>query len=328
MRQRSFRIATLAALLASGAPLRAQDFADPEGGGAIFLLLPAGGRAAALGQAAVADGGSSEAAFWNPAGLARLPRSEFAIHHASTFASNNTAVAGYITAKRLGVLGATAYLVDLGDQELVTGGGVIEGRLSLKNIELLASYATRLAGSLAFGLNYKLIQFRQDCSGNCTGAFRSIVGTTHAVDVGLQYAFGSNDDLRLGLAVQHAGFKLQIQNKDQADPLPTRVQLGAVYRIELPRPPDVEEGLDARFLVDLQDEWGQYDDPDLRVGVELGYGDIVRARAGYAFLHSEMRGPSIGVGLRFGRIAVDFARIFFDSSNFDEPVHISLRASL
>lgn len=328
MRQPTSRTGILALLLAVGSPLSAQDVAELEAGGAPFLLFPVGGRAAALGQAAVADGGSSESAFWNPAGLARLRRGEFAVHHANTFVSNNTALAGYVSAPRLGVLGASAYLVDLGDQDVVSEAGAVEGQLSLKNIELLASYATRLAGDLTFGLNYKLIQFRQDCSGNCTGAFRTLVGTTHAVDVGLQYAFGANDNPRVGLAVQHAGFKLQIENRDQADPLPTRVQLGAVYRVELPRPTGEEEGLDARFLLDVRDAWGRYDNPDVRLGLELGYSDIVHLRTGYAFLHSETRGPSIGVGLRLGRVTIDFARIFFVSSNFDEPVHISLRTSL
>src|SRR5207248_8930547 len=46
----------------------AQQPAESDAGGAVFLLVPVGARAAALGQAAVADGGSSESAFWNPAG--------------------------------------------------------------------------------------------------------------------------------------------------------------------------------------------------------------------------------------------------------------------
>jgi len=58
--------------------------------------------------------------------------------------------------------------------------------------------------------------------------------------------------------------------------------------------------------------------------VELGYGQVVRLRAGYAFLHSESRGPSVGIGLRFGKFAFDFARVFYASSTFDEPVYLSL----
>ncbi len=319
-------VATLL-LLTAVSQAAAQQSGAPAEGGAIFLLLPVGGRAAALGQAGVADAGSSEAAFWNPAGLAFLEDTELAVHHSSTFASNNTALAGYFPVNGLGVVGLSAYLVDFGSQEISFGQDLPGGRISPKGIEILASYATTLTADLAFGINYKLIQFRQDCSGDC-GSFRTVVGTTHAVDLGVQYGFGASDAFRIGLALQHAGFKLQLENEGQADALPTRLQFGAVYQVLLPQPAGVDEVLDARILIDIQDEWGNYAHPDARVGVELGYGNLVRLRSGYAFLQSEGRGPSVGLGMRFGRFAFDFARVFFDSSNFDEPVHISLRAIL
>ncbi|MDH3289896.1 MAG: PorV/PorQ family protein [Gemmatimonadota bacterium] len=314
-------------LLALGQPAQGQVVANPEEGGATFLLLPVGARASALGQAAIADEGNPEAIFWNPAGLATLRSSQVALHYASTFASDNTALSGNATIGRLGVVGLAFYLVDFGSQEVVPGPGLPIGRLSVKNLELLASYGTELTDDLAFGVNYKLIQFRQDCSGDCTTA-RSLVGTTHGIDVGIQYAFGANDELRIGMAIRNAGFALQLENRDQADPLPTRVQVGVAYRVPLSQPRGMEERFDARILVDLQDAWGQYDNPDARIGIEFGYGEIVRLRSGYAILHSETSGPSVGVGLRFGRLELDFARIFYDSSSFDEPVHISLRASL
>ncbi len=315
-------------LLFGGVPTAAaQSGSAPEEGGATFLLLPVGARAAALGQAAIADGGTGEAAFWNPAGLARMPSTEFGLHYASTFASDNTILSGYLDASRLGVIGVAAYLVDFGSQEVVPGPGLPIGRISVKNLELLASYATELAADLSVGLNYKLIQFRQDCSGDC-GTARSVVGTTHGVDVGIQYAFGASDGLRIGVAVRHAGFNLQLENREQADALPTRVHVGAVYRVVLPQAEGAPMPFDARFLFDLQDSWGQYNDPEAHVGLELGYGDVVRLRSGYAFLHSESSGPSVGVGLQFGRFTLDFAQVFFDSSRFDEPVHISLRATL
>ena len=324
MRRRRSRFGTLLiALVAAASPARAQD--QVEEGGATFLLIPVGARSAALGQAAIADYGTSEAAFWNPAGLAQIPETELAIHFASTFASNNTAITAQFPTRRLGVLGISGYLVDFGSQEVVVGPGAPTGRISLKNIELLASWATQVIGKLALGVNYKLIQFRQDCSGDC-GTVRTVVGTTHGVDVGAQYAFGASENLRIGLAVRHAGFKLQLENRDQADPLPTRMQIGISWRVFLPQPKDATQRLDARLLFDVQDAWGQIDNPDARLGLELGYGQAVRLRAGYAFLHSESRGPSIGAGLRFGRIALDIARIFFSSSNFDEPFYASLRA--
>lgn len=300
----------------------------PETGGAAFLLLPVGARAAALGQAAIADAGTSEAVFWNPAGLASLSHSEFAVHYASTFASNNTALTAHFVDRRLGTLGVTGYLVDYGSQEVVPpSGGLATGRVSPKNIELLASYATDVAGALGVGVSYKLVQFRQDCQGDC-GTLRSVSGTTHGLDVGAQLALGAADALRIGVAIRHAGFRLQLENRDQADALPTQLAVGVAYRLPLPARPPSQTPLGARVLLDLQDEWGEYRSPDARVGLELGYGEAVRLRAGYAFLQSESGGPSVGLGVRFERIVVDFARVFYDTGAFDDPVHLSVRILL
>ena len=77
------------------------------------------------------------------------PSSVIAAHYNSTFASNNTALSAYFTASRLGVIGVSAYLVDFGSQEVSVGPGGVIGRISLKNIELLASYATELGSHFA-----------------------------------------------------------------------------------------------------------------------------------------------------------------------------------
>jgi hypothetical protein len=324
MRLPLFSLVVIAVFLAV-TPTSAQQTANPEAGGGAFLLLPVGARATALGQAAVADGGSTEAIFWNPAGLAAIDQREVAVHFASTFISDNTALVGSFAAGQLGVLGFAAYLVDYGSQDVVGGPGVPVGRISPKNIELLASYSTAIGAGLSAGVNYKLIQLRQDCSGQCS-AFPSVAGTTHGVDIGLQYAVAGSDALRLGFAIRHAGFKLQLRNEGQADPLPTRVQVGAIYKVLLPRLRGTEERFDARLLVDVDDEWGEYDDLDLRVGLDVGLRNLLRLRGGYAFLDSQSRGPSVGVGIRVGSIAIDLARVFFVSSNFDEPLHVSVRA--
>ncbi len=317
----------LLALSLGALPLTTEQDAAPDASGAAFLLVPVGGRATALGQAAVADAGSSEAVFWNPAGLGALDRSEIAIHYASTFASDNTTLTALYVARGLGAVGLTAYLVDFGSQEVVPGPGVPPtGRVSPKNIELLASYGTDIGSTLSVGVNYKFIQFRQDCSGDC-GPFRTVVGTTHGLDLGMQYVVGSGGALRIGAAVQHAGFKLQVQNRDQADALPTRVQVGAAYRLPVPQRRDAQPPIDARLLVDLQNTWGEYGTPDARVGLEVGYGEVLKLRSGYAFLEGESSGPSLGIGLRLGRLMIDFARLFFDST-LDDPAYVSVRGQL
>jgi len=323
-RRRSSTLLVTAALAVLGTAAAAQEGSAQSG--AAFLLLPVGARATALGQAGVAESGSSEATFWNPAGLAGLTTSELAVQYSTTFASRNTAVSGHFVSNALGTVGVTAYLVDYGSQDIVPpGGGIPGGRVSPKNIELFASYGTGIGHAVALGVSYKLIQFRQDCQGIC-GALGSVSGTTHAVDVGVQVVMGAGDALRLGVALQHAGFKLQLQNKAQADPLPTRLVVGASYLLPL-QAVGVAPGVNARVLLDVQDDWDA-GNPDARMGLELGYAGLVYLRTGYAFLQGETRGASIGIGIRFDRVAVDLTRVLYQTGAFDDPLHIGLRVQL
>lgn len=327
MRPRRSRWSWLPLALAAGLPSTAAGQGGSVASGAAFLLLPVGARTTGLGQAGSTASGSSEAVFWNPAGLATLASSEFGVQYASTFASDNTALSIYLSNSRLGTAGVTAYLVDYGSQDIrPPGGGLPDGRLAPKNIELLASYATGIGSAVALGVSYKLIQFRQDCQGNC-GSLSDVTGTTHAVDVGAQVALGAADALRLGIVVRHAGFKLQLENRAQADPLPTHVAFGVEYRLPL-HALGASRDVSARVLLDVQDEWGEYGSPDARTGVEVAYGEAIFLRGGYAFLQSESRGASLGVGLRFERFFVDLTRLFYQTGAFDDPLHIALRVLL
>ncbi|MDO8667090.1 MAG: PorV/PorQ family protein [Gemmatimonadales bacterium] len=315
---------SLTALLLTAIPAAAQT--APTAAGGAFLLLPVGARATALGQAAAADGGTSEALFWNPAGLAALARSEFAIHHATQFFGATDAVVIAVPSSSFGTFALAAYIVDYGeDQVTLPGGGDPVGTVTSRNLELLASYATDVVGGLAAGIAYKLIQFRVDCSGDCANV-PTATGTTHAVDVGLRYVFPAFP-LVIGAVVRNVGFKLQVNNQAQADPLPARLQVGVSYGLR--RPPAGVEGLDVRVLADLQGAVGQGTlSPVTLVGVEWGVRDVVRIRGGYAFLDSEARGPSIGIGVTFGSVAFDIAKVFFanDDLGEKEPIHLSLRA--
>src|SRR2546428_493225 len=85
-------------------------------------------------------------------------------------------------------------------------------------------------------------------------------GTTHAVDVGGQVAAGPDGALRLGVAVRNIGFKLQVNNGDQADALPASLLIGAVYRIVLPagRGDGPGERFDLKVAADVDSPWGSY----------------------------------------------------------------------
>src|SRR6266542_1967119 len=242
----------LAASLTAYPPnrLSAQDLANNAG--ALFLLFPVGAQAVAMGQTAAALEGRGEAAFWNPAGLATLERSEVAFNTASLAAGATHALTAYFPSHGFGVLGGSIYLVDYGNLDRTDSASNTIGRISPRNIEFLASYATALAGSFTFGINYKLVEFVVDCSGDCTNV-PNAQGVTHAIDVGGQFSVGPAGALRVGVAVRNVGFKLQVNNRDQADALPARLVVGALYRVALPGTSGVAgaDRLDLRLAADV-----------------------------------------------------------------------------
>jgi len=318
----------IALLLTARPPdrLTAQDLTNNAG--ALFLLFPVGAQAVAMGQTAAALEGRGEAAFWNPAGLATLEHAELALNSAGLAAGATHAVTVYFPSRGLGVLGGALYLVDYGDLERTDSGGSTIARVAPRNLELLASYATALAGSFVLGINYKLVEFVVECSGDCSD-FPSGQGVTHALDLGGQVAVGPAGALRVGIAVRNVGFKLQVNNRDQADALPARLVVGATYRVLLPGPVGAGGGdrLDLRVAADVDSPWGSYGDSRMRVGVDLGYQRLLRLRGGYAFVRDGLSGPSVGMGVTSGSIGIDLARTFLTGSELvaQSPTFFSFR---
>ena len=298
-------------------------------GGAAFLLLPVGGRTTALGQAGAVTHGSLESVFFNPAGIARLDRSRVGGSYGSTFISDNTVLGLALANPRIGTAAVHAYLVDYGSQEITSGPGVVLGRLSPKNIALIFSLATPVTTDFVIGVSYKLVQFRQDCSGICRSPggtlFESVVGTTQALDAGAQWA--ASDRITLAATLRHAGFALQVENRDQADPLPTRFGLGAAYWLPIHIEPDAPPAR-LELIVEVDESLQHPGSPELKTGVEVSYAGVVALRGGYAFLDSDASGPSLGVGISLGGVTVDVARVFFLQGDFEEPVYVSLSAGI
>ncbi|HET9707456.1 MAG TPA: PorV/PorQ family protein [Gemmatimonadales bacterium] len=295
----------------------AQD--QPLNAAALFLLFPVGATTVGMGQTAAAADGHGEAVFQNPAGVATLSSSEFALHTATLAAGPTNALTAFFPRRGIGVFGATLYLADYGDLELTDSSGTTNGRLSSRNFAFLATYATQLTGSVSLGVSYKLVQFAVTCSGACQSVPAG-QGVTHALDVGGQFAVGADHALRIGVALRNLGFPLQVNNRDQADPLPTRLTVGATYRVQL-RPADdsVADRFDLRMAADVESPWRQTGNPDIRLGVDVGYREMVRVRGGYAFVHQGLSGPSIGLGVATGAIGVDLARMFLTGTDLVTP---------
>ena len=308
--------------------LSAQD--APLNAGALFLVFPVGAQAVGMGQTATAAAGRGEAAFWNPAGLAALSDDEFALHSANLVAGRSNVLGAYFPSRGIGVIGGAVYLVDYGDLDRTDANGNTIARIAPRNFEFLASFATNLTGAFAFGLSYKLVQFRVDCSGDCRD-FPAGTGATHALDVGGQFRIGAGGPLRVGVALRNVGFRLQVQNQAQADPLPTRLAVGALYEVRL-RPATagaIDQAFDLKLAADVDSPWGQVGQSETRLGLDIGYQRLVRVRAGYAFVQDGLSGPSVGLGIETGSLGVDLARAFLTNSDLqiESPTFFSFRVT-
>ena len=329
MRRSLFSGGLLASLMLPRA-LSAQE--PPLNAGALFLVFPVGAQAVGMGQTATASAGRGEAAFWNPAGLATLQDDEFALHSANLVAGKGNVLAAYFPSRGVGVIGGAVYLVDYGDLERTDQNGNTIARIAPRNFEFLASYATNITGSFVFGVSYKLVQFRVDCSGDCRD-FPAGMGATHALDFGGQFSVGAGPGgpLRIGIALRNVGFRLQVQNQAQADPLPTRLAVGVLYEVRF-RPitdQSLDQAFDLKLAADVDSPWGQVGQSETRIGVDVGYEKLVRLRAGYAFVQDGLSGPSIGLGVQSGSLGIDLARAFLAGSDLqvESPTFFSFRVS-
>jgi hypothetical protein len=323
-------VAVVLGLLAVGPSGRLAAQEPPLNAGALFLVFPVGAQAVGMGQTATAAAGRGEAAFWNPAGLATLSDDEFALHSASLVAGRSNVLGAYFPSRGIGVIGGAVYLVDYGDLDRTDVNGNTIARIAPRNFEFLASYATTLAGSFSFGISYKLVQFRVDCSGDCRD-FPAGTGVTHGLDLGGQFTLGPGGPLRVGVALRNIGFKLQVNNQAQADPLPTRLAIGAIYEVRL-RPATgrtLDQAFDVKLAADVDSPWGQMGQSETRVGLDFGYQRLVRVRAGYAFVQDGLSGPSVGLGVESGSLGIDLARAFLTGSDLqvESPTFFSFRVS-
>ena len=295
--------------------------APPEG--ALFLLLPVGAEGVSLGRAMTAVT-SAESAFWNPAGLAGLDRSELLIMRGDPLAGVSTALSWSFVRQPLGVLGLSYHLLDGGEQNLVDDQQNVRGTISIRSHVGVVSAATRLIGWLDVGLNMKVVRFDLNCRGQCDDA--GVQSSGWAGDVGFQAQPLTDIPLRFGAMVAHFGPKFQVVNAEQADPLPTRIRLSASYEVLRHFEPPADLAL--WIWVEVEDRLRQPGEaPSFYVGTELvaGTTDAIFLRASHAREEiKEADEIAFGLGLRYQRFELALARSFTSSIlEGSEPVYVS-----
>jgi len=174
------------------------------------------------------------------------------------------------------------------------------------------------------GFNYKVVQARVDCIGQCA-TVGDEVQSSRAVDLGAQYRVEAGAPLIFGIALRNLGGKLNSAETNQRHPLPTQLELGAMYRLKF---------LD-HYVKDM--EWratGSWVDArsiggkSVRLGTDVVYEGTVHLRAGFVG-HDRLSDASaaLGFGLQSNGFVFDIARTFggLPDDNGHPPVWISLR---
>jgi hypothetical protein len=194
-----------------------------------------------------------------------------------------------------------------------------------QNLVYVATYATPIAKRFAAGISYKIVQLRLDCSGGCSGV-PTVSASSSALDVGMQARLIGLAPATVGIAVRNVGPRLQVNDKDQSDPLPTRVQAGV--SVDVPNVDGMPPEVSVRVLADVLSDV-HFTAPSPRFGLSIGYRQIAFFRSGYLFDRGdgEGDGPSIGFGVISGSLVLDIGRVIRGlSADADKPpTYVSLR---
>lgn len=326
MRRCHSRSALLALLLASSAA-GAQGGLSTEGG--LFLLLPIGARAVGMGQAAAATVTGSEAVWWNPAGLAASDKREAAIHHSQSLLGTGDALSVVVPSQLLGTLALSLDVLSFGEFPLTDSlnpNGEL-GTIIPRNVVYAVSYASGIGRRLGIGLTFKVVQLRFDCSGACP-ASTSYTATTSAIDFGFRAQLSKSQGSALGLALRNVGLPFQVNDSQQADPLPTRIQGGFAYSIPIRLPADGGStgAVDVLLSADVL-ETVRLDAHSVRGGAELAYERRLFLRGGYVYEEGDGGGPSIGLGVVAKNFVLDLGRVVggLSAEQGQSPTHLSLR---
>lgn len=279
-------------LLATPAALRA---AEPGTAGFLSLRFGTGARYAGMGDVGVSLARDATAAYWNPAGLASVGTTSFALQHNEWLETVRVESASLAHATQIGVFGlhfSGMYTDEI--ERTTTSSPAPEGHFNVYEIAVQGAYGRSLGrsekvGDLDLGISFK-------------GLFSGLDDETAngwAVDLGARLR-SRIEGLTFGVAGLHLGPNMTfIQDGFE---LPATLRVGADYERALPE-------IESEFVVAYDLEVVN-DDNDLRnhFGVEYTYQHLVSLRGGVKTGFDTVgNNGTFGVGVRRGGYRFDYA---------------------
>lgn len=279
--------------------------------GASFLKLGSGARAGAMADAFTAVADDAFAAYYNPAGLARLSGSQLGGAHSAMFQGVSYQTLAFVvpfgrgegrervqTDNNRHALGLSIYYLGVGEIERRTGDSTLPvGSFDSADSAYAASYAYAPNDRLSLGFTGKYIHQTID----------TYSANAMAADLGVLYRVNphTGKPVNLGATVRNIGNRIGFVSS-QADPLPTTVVVGAAA------------ALTKGFTMDIDLGKARDNDVYAALGMEgrknLSEGVGGAFRAGYTSSRRDnggLSGVTAGGGLSFNKANFDFAWIPF-----------------
>jgi hypothetical protein len=253
----------------------------------VQLLLPVGARSVGMSGAVQSTVSGLEAAYWNPAGVAKVKTASFYFNQMNYIADikvNN--IAGAYAIDGIGTFGAHVQFLDFGDIEQTTTD-MPDGTGITYSPDFLVggiSFARAITDKVNAGVTLKYV-------------YEGIMETSasaFAFDIGVQYKF--NNGLRFGISMKNIGTKMLYDGDnleqqiriDGSSPssdngyarystlefgLPTTFALGMSY----------DYSIDRENLVTLAGDFVHQNEGDSEyyLGAEYSYDRMFYLRAGY-----------------------------------------------
>lgn len=305
-----------------------------------FLTIPVGPRASAMGGAFTAVANDATSAFWNPAGLSRMPRNEFTASTAEWLVSSRTNWVGIgFKFDDDNAIGISVNQLDYGQEEITTvqqqnGTGQY---WSASDLAVSLSYARNLTDRFSIGASFKYISEN----------IYDVSATGFGVDVGLLF-YTQLEGLSLGMNISNFGTEMQLDGKSLLQPidvdpanagnnsnisgqllteawsLPLTFSVGLAY--DAFKNEDWKLTLATDVLIpNNQTTYGN-------AGMEITYANLISLRGGYNSIAKEdaQEGLTAGVGIQydFGSFFAKFDYSYTDFGVFDPISRFALSVGL
>lgn len=258
--------------------------------GASELLINPWTRSSGWGSANMAKVKGLEAMWGNVAGVAFTGKTQVIFSHTQWLKGTGTTINAFGVSQRVGetgVIGISVMSMAFGEIEITTtdspDGGLGTYKPSLMNIAI--SYSKAFSNSIYGGMLVKII----------SESISDVNAFGFAIDAGIQYVTGENEQIAFGIALKNWGPKMKfsgdglslrafipgqetqftLEQRSAAFEIPAQLNIGAAYDFLMPK--------DFRITLAGNFTSNSFTNDQISLGMEFAFKNIVMLRGGYTY---------------------------------------------